>query len=72
MEPLKVIVLGWAGVGKSSLSLRFIKNEFPEEYEPTIENTYSKSVEVNGYTYKLDLLDQLHKKAGLLCFYLFC
>ena len=32
----KLVLLGDSGVGKSSLALRFIKNQFVENSEPTI------------------------------------
>ena len=43
----KVAVMGSGGVGKSSLSIRFINNSFIKRYEPTIEETYTKVVSIN-------------------------
>ena len=38
----RVVVFGAGGVGKTSLVLRFIKDEFRDSYVPTIEDTYRK------------------------------
>jgi len=32
-------VIGSASVGKSALTLRFVRNEFPENYDPTINQS---------------------------------
>lgn len=33
---MKIVVLGAATVGKSSVTLRYINNEFREDYDPTL------------------------------------
>lgn len=43
---LKIVVLGTGGVGKSALSLQFVQSIFVEKYDPTIEDSYRKVVEV--------------------------
>ena len=48
---------GASGVGKTSITLQFVRNEFSESYIPTIEDTFEKNVEVNGKTYDLELVD---------------
>ncbi|XP_064623154.1 circularly permutated Ras protein 1-like [Lineus longissimus] len=42
----KLAVLGSGGVGKSSLTCRFVCDEFCENYDPTIEDSYRKRVVV--------------------------
>ncbi|KAH0786617.1 Ras family GTPase [Histomonas meleagridis] len=54
---IKVVVLGLGAVGKSCLTVRFIKNTFQEEYEPTISDTYSKTISLNNHQYSIDVLD---------------
>lgn len=53
----KLCVLGGGAVGKSSLSLRFIRSFFPLDYDPTIEDSYTKQTEIDGRVCRLDVLD---------------
>jgi len=58
MERIKVIILGDAGVGKSSLVYTYISGDFREEIEPTKAASFmSKQVKVEGRTVRLDLWD---------------
>ena len=57
MSEVKIAVLGYAAVGKSAISYRFIQGTFVEVYDPTIENIYTKTVDIDGKSYSLDLLD---------------
>ena len=50
-------LLGSEGVGKTDLTLRFTQNRFEEDYDPTIEDFYKKSFEVDGVAVRLDILD---------------
>jgi Ras-related protein Rab-22 len=48
-DVIKVVVVGESGVGKSSLALRFVENDFSYYTESTIGATYlSKTLEVNS------------------------
>ena len=38
----KVVVLGIASVGKSSITLMFVNNTFSNEYNPTLQDTFRK------------------------------
>jgi len=53
----KLVVLGEGGVGKSALSIQFVRNHFVTEYNPTIEECYRKQVTIDGATCMLDILD---------------
>lgn len=53
----RVVVLGNGGVGKSSLTIRLITDNFMEEYDPTIEDTYQKTLVVDGESTVLNVLD---------------
>ncbi|KXJ28750.1 ras-related protein Rap1 [Exaiptasia diaphana] len=55
--PLKIIVFGEPGVGKSALTQQYSKKTFPEEYEPTIEDTYDTIVELDGRRVDLSVVD---------------
>jgi small GTP-binding protein len=57
MTCIKLAVLGLGAVGKSALSIRFVQGTFVADYEPTIQNTYRKTVTVDGKTYAIDILD---------------
>ena len=50
-------LLGSAGVGKSAITLRYIRNLFVSEYDPTIEDFYKYITVVNGETHCLSILD---------------
>ncbi|KAJ2458830.1 GTP-binding protein [Coemansia sp. RSA 2424] len=52
-----VVVLGSAGVGKSSAILRFQRNEYGDDYYPTVTNTYNKRITVNDKEYNLTITD---------------
>lgn len=44
-------------VGKSSLVIQFTENHFVESYYPTIESTFSKTINFNGVDYECDIID---------------
>uniref|UniRef100_A0A8C7VJH1 GTP-binding protein Rheb n=1 Tax=Oncorhynchus mykiss TaxID=8022 RepID=A0A8C7VJH1_ONCMY len=43
--------------GKSSLTIQFVEGQFVDSYDPTIENTFTKMITVNGQEYHLQLVD---------------
>ncbi|KAL6068815.1 DNA-binding transcription factor rap1 [Balamuthia mandrillaris] len=53
----RIVVVGAGGVGKSALTVRFIQGNFVEKYDPTIEDSYRKQVEVDGVACMLDIMD---------------
>lgn len=53
----KIALMGFRSVGKTSLTTQFIENQFHDSYDPTIENTFSKTVKVSGQEYQLELID---------------
>ncbi|EKM78569.1 hypothetical protein AGABI1DRAFT_114195 [Agaricus bisporus var. burnettii JB137-S8] len=57
MGQFNVVVLGAGGVGKSALTVRFIRDEFIENYDPTIEEEYRRAITVDGETSSLEVLD---------------
>lgn len=57
MKDYKIVVLGSGGVGKSALTVQFVQNIFVEKYDPTIEDSYRKQVEVDGTQCMLEILD---------------
>lgn len=57
MRDYKLVVLGSGGVGKSALTVQFVQSIFVEKYDPTIEDSYRKQVEVDGQQCMLEILD---------------
>ncbi|XP_038134323.1 ras-related protein R-Ras [Cyprinodon tularosa] len=56
-ERLKLVVVGGGGVGKSALTIQFIQSYFVSDYDPTIEDSYTKVCTVDGKETRLDILD---------------
>lgn len=54
---MQVVILGTGAVGKSAITINFVKKFFCDEYDPTIEDSYSKQVVVDGKSVVLDILD---------------
>eukprot|EP01101_Sappina_pedata_P008037 TRINITY_DN4374_c0_g1_i1.p1 TRINITY_DN4374_c0_g1~~TRINITY_DN4374_c0_g1_i1.p1 ORF type:complete len:190 (+),score=62.21 TRINITY_DN4374_c0_g1_i1:150-719(+) len=57
MSEYKIVVVGGGGVGKSAITVRLIKGDFIEKYDPTIEDSYRKQLEVDGFACMLDIMD---------------
>jgi len=56
-DALTVAVLGSGGVGKSALTLRYVRDFFVTDWDPTIEDAYRKQVTLDGKTTPLEILD---------------
>lgn len=54
---VQLVVMGPGGVGKSCLVLRIIMNDFVEDYDPTIEDSYRKQIAVDHQPLVLDIMD---------------
>jgi len=57
MNNFKIVVWGSGGVGKSALTVQFVQGIFVEQYDPTIEDSYRKQVEVDNKNVMLEILD---------------
>ncbi len=55
--PTRIVVMGAGGVGKSALTLQFVQNIFVQTYDPTIEETYTKSLVLDGQQCQVEILD---------------
>uniref|UniRef100_H3BC69 RAS related n=1 Tax=Latimeria chalumnae TaxID=7897 RepID=H3BC69_LATCH len=56
-EKYKLVVVGGGGVGKSALTIQFIQSYFVSDYDPTIEDSYTKLCNIDGKDTRLDILD---------------
>ena len=54
---LVFLMLGAAGVGKSAITLRYVRNLFVSYYDPTIEDYYKHTVVLDGETFHHSILD---------------
>lgn len=52
-----VVLLGGGGVGKSSLTLRLMTNNFLDDYDATIEDSYRKTINVDDEISNIEILD---------------
>eukprot|EP00483_Globobulimina_turgida_P004252 UN04261 len=53
----KIVVLGEGGVGKSSLTVRLCSDNFIDEYDPTVEDCYRKSANIDDCDVELEITD---------------
>lgn len=54
---LKLVVVGDGGCGKSSITTRFLRRDFSEEWDPTIEDSYQTTLTVDGTDYSIEIVD---------------
>lgn len=52
-----IVVLGSGGVGKSCLTAQFVQNVWIESYNPIIEDSYRKTIDVDGRHVILEILE---------------
>merc|ERR1712179_371082 len=59
MEPVqrKLVIVGDGACGKTCLLIVFSKDQFPEEFIPTVFENYVSDIEVDGQQVKLALFD---------------
>ena len=53
----RLVILGSAKVGKTSIVSRFLNNKYDDKYTPTIEDFHRKVYRIKGEAYRLDILD---------------
>ena len=53
----KVVVLGGGNVGKSALTIRLVTDNFLEDYDPTIEDLYTRTLTVDDVAVPVEVLD---------------
>lgn len=53
----KLVVLGDSGVGKTALTIQLCLIHFVETYDPTIEDSYCKQVQIDNQSCMMEVLD---------------
>ena len=69
-DAIAISVVGGGGVGKSALTLRYVRDFFVDYWDATIEDAYRKTVDVDGKLCVLEILDtagQDVSTSGVLC-----
>lgn len=57
MIQLKIGLFGGNGSGKSEISLRYLKGEFSEDYIPSIEDCFTKNINIDGENVEISIID---------------
>lgn len=57
MSTIKLIVMGVGGVGKSAITNRFVIGRWIERYDPTVEESYQTTVDIDGKALQIEILD---------------
>jgi len=57
IENFRIAVSGGGGAGKSCLTIQFVQNQFVDTYDPTIEDSYQKQINIDKTEILLDILD---------------
>lgn len=55
--PISITICGDGGCGKSSITLRLVQSQWTTDYDPTIEDNYSVTRNIDGTVYHLSLTD---------------
>ena len=63
MPEHKIVLMGPSGVGKTAISIRFLQDSFIPKYDPTVEDSYRKNVQIDSVHYLVEILDT----AGNVC-----
>ncbi|XP_045211118.2 ras-related protein Rap-2a-like [Mercenaria mercenaria] len=53
----RVVVMGTAGVGKSSIISQFMHNKFPETHKETVDELHRHKMKFNTMSVEIDILD---------------
>ncbi|XP_077980364.1 GTP-binding protein Di-Ras2-like [Glandiceps talaboti] len=56
-ESKRLVVMGAAGVGKSSLISQFLYNKFNERHKETVEDLHTRRFDINNHILHLEVLD---------------
>ncbi|XP_039957113.1 GTP-binding protein Di-Ras2-like isoform X2 [Bactrocera tryoni] len=57
LERIRLVILGGAGVGTSSIVKRFLFKIYADKYRATVEDLFNREYDLGGVTLKVDILD---------------
>ncbi|ELP83651.1 hypothetical protein EIN_008870 [Entamoeba invadens IP1] len=57
MSPIRIVMLGCMGVGKSTIIVQLVINRFLELYDPTIEDTYRTRISIDREAVLIEVVD---------------
>ena len=57
LKSYKIVLFGCGEVGKSALTVQFVNGKFIEKYDPTIEDSYFKQIEMDGKQCAFEIID---------------
>eukprot|EP01084_Bolivina_argentea_P135543 238818_1 len=66
---IRIGIFGNGGVGKSALTIRYVNNNFLDEYDPTIEDNYRKIICHENKKFLLDILDTAGQEEFSACLF---
>ena len=52
-----ICILGEGAVGKSCITLQYVRHYFEPNYDPTIQESFTRTVTVNGAPIEVTILD---------------
>ena len=52
-----ILILGDGSVGKSCMAMRYLNNEYVDTYDPTIQDTFRKTVTIDGEPIVVEFID---------------
>jgi small GTP-binding protein len=64
METPTIALLGDSGAGKSTMTVQFVQGHFMHGYEPIVEDSYRKTLTIDGADYLVTILDLAHSNDG--------
>uniref|UniRef100_A0A673SMA8 RAS related 2 n=1 Tax=Suricata suricatta TaxID=37032 RepID=A0A673SMA8_SURSU len=66
MAAYRLVGVGGGGVGKSALSIQFIQSYFVTDYDPSVEDAYTKQCVTDDRATQRDILDTAGQEFGAM------
>jgi len=54
---MKIVIVGGGGVGKSTITIQYLRGMFIEDYDPTIEESYRKDLTIDERNVHVEIFD---------------